>query len=165
MEDVAHIVVFGLLLVSALQTARVRNLVHAVFWLASTLIVTSVLMILLSAPFLAGIQIILYTGGVITLMLFGVMLTHRDPDTAIPNPVHRPAAAAVASTTLLAILLVAIWNTPELAPDAMQPTFEVTAADIGAMFLGEHLLAFELLSVLLLVAMVGAIVLARRSDP
>ena len=83
----------------------------------------------------------------------------------IPNPVHRPGSAILASGALLSVLLYALWNTPELHPDAMQPTHEVPAVDVGMMLLNEHLLAFEVLSVLLLAAMVGAIVLSRRSDP
>ena len=165
LPSIALGVILLVLLVSSLLVARTRNLVHAVFWLAGVLIATAALMVWLSAPFLAGIQIVLYAGGVITLMLFAVMLTHRDPDVAIPNPAHRPLAAMVASGVLLAILLSAIWSSPELEPTAMQPTHEVTAAQIGLMFLQEQLLAFEVLSVLLLVAMIGAIVLARRSDP
>ncbi len=157
--------ILGWLLVCAIQVVRVRNLVHAVFWLAAALITTSVVLVWLAAPFLAGIQIVLYTGGVITLMLFGVMLTHRDPDVAIPNPVRRPGLALAASALFSVPLLVAIWTTEELDPSRMSPAHEVTAQQIGAMFLGEQLLAFEVLSVLLLGAMIGAIVLARRRDP
>ena len=151
------------LLASAGATALVDNLVHAVFWLAATLLLTSVVLVWLGAPFLAGVQILLYTGGVTTLMLFGVMLTHRDPEARIENPSRsRPTAAAVA-VTLLAVILVAIWRSPELEGMALAPA--VQTADIGRAFLGEQLLAFEVLSVLLLAAMIGAIVLARRSDP
>lgn len=153
----------AVLVTCSFMVARTNNLVHAVFWLAATLVATAALLVVLSAPFLAAIQVLLYAGGVITLMLFGVMLTHRDPDTEVPNPAHRAAPAAVTAATLLAVLLAAVWTTPELA--AMQPTAPASAADVGRAFLGPHLLAFEVLSVLLLTAMIGAIVLARKVDP
>lgn len=161
--EIAFGVLLFALLVCSVAVVRSRNLVRSVFWLAATLIATATLLVGLGATFLAGIQIVLYAGGVITLMLFGVMLTNRDADVEIGNPIHRPGAAFVAAAALLTIMLSAIWNTPEL--ESLTPTHEVTAAQIGAMFLQEQLLAFEVLSILLLVAMIGAIVLARRSDP
>lgn len=159
------VVLLLLVLLCSVQVARCPNLVHSVLWLAATLITTAALLVWLAAPFLAGIQIVLYTGGIITLMLFGVMLTHHEPTVVVPNPIQRPAVALVAASTLLLILLAAIWRTPELSPDALQPTHEVSAFQIGQVLLAEQLLAFEVLSVLLLAAMVGAIVLARRKDP
>ncbi len=155
----------SLVLLCSVQVARCPDLVHSVLWLAVTLLSTACVLVWLAAPFLAGIQIVLYTGGVITLMLFGVMLTHRDATAVVPNPIQRPAVALVAAVTLLAILLAAIWRTPELAPAAMSPQHEVTTLQIGQVLLAEQLLAFEVLSVLLLAAMVGAIVLSRRKDP
>ncbi|MEN0066248.1 MAG: NADH-quinone oxidoreductase subunit J [Myxococcota bacterium] len=119
MADIGFAIVAGLVVLTSGLVTQVRNLVHAVFWLAATLLASSVLMIWLGAPFVAGIQIVLYTGGVITLMIFAVMLTSREASTFVPNPVHRPGAAAVASLTLLAILTSAIWNTPELEPEVV----------------------------------------------
>ena len=75
MEPIAFGIVAACLLLAALFVVTSKNLVHAVLWLAVTLASTAALFVLLQAPFLAGIQILLYTGGVITLMLFGVMLT------------------------------------------------------------------------------------------
>ncbi|MEO0604701.1 MAG: NADH-quinone oxidoreductase subunit J [Myxococcota bacterium] len=117
--DVAFAVLATLVVFTSGLVAIARNLVHAVFWLAATLVVSAGLMVWLGAPFVAGIQIVLYTGGVITLMLFAVMLTTRAATTEIPNPVQRPGAAAIASMTLLAILLSAIWTTPELEPSVV----------------------------------------------
>ena len=118
--DIGFAVLAALVVFSSGMVAVARNLVHSVFWLAATLIVSSAIMVWLDAPFVAGIQIVLYTGGVVTLMLFAVMLTTREASTTIPNPVHQPAAAGFASTTLLAVLLTAIWTTPELEPDVVE---------------------------------------------
>ncbi len=268
MADIGFAVLASLVVLASGMVTIARNLVHAVFWLAATLLASAGVMVWLGAPFIAGIQIVLYTGGVITLMLFAVMLTNRSASTEVPNPVQRPGAAVLASLTLLAILLSAIWNTPELEPEVVAArsvpamrTFdahlvverevvvpedlasdpelyasdrlarrtdaffairtelammlpreqfvEISAnedevessrarvwlrltdpsdagfrealrrldgagsrvvevdvtAEVGRKLLTEHLLAFEALSVLLLAAMIGAIVLSRRKDP
>jgi NADH-quinone oxidoreductase subunit J len=136
--------------------------VHAVFWLAATMVLAAVVFVALDAPFLAGIQLVLYTGGVITLMLFGVMLTHRDPESHIPNPIASTGRAAVTAGGMLVVLLSAIWTT-DLSGFTARPT--VTATEVGRRLMLDHLIAFEALSVLLLAAMVGAIVLARKVDP
>ena len=162
-EMIIFSVFAGLLCASATAVVRTENLVHCVFWLAATLIMTAGLFLILDAAFLAGIQLILYTGGVITLMLFGVMLTQRDLGTSIPNPIYTQVPAAWTASLLFGLLMTGIWFDPGLA--AMLPEDQPNAAAIGRLFLSDHLIAFELLSILLLAAMIGAIVLARRTDP
>lgn len=157
--------VSAVLLFSGLMAVGARNLVHAVFWLAITLATTALLYILLQAPFLATIQLILYTGGVLTLMLFGVMLTRRATELQgvfISNEAngHRRALPVVAVAA--GLVVAAVTKTPALK-DA-KPALPVETAEIGKRILGEHLLAFEVLSVLLLAALIGAIVVARRKD-
>jgi NADH-quinone oxidoreductase subunit J len=159
-------VAFGIvaiaLLGSASRVVTARNLVHTVLWLGLTLAVTSVIYIMLSAPFLAAIQIILYTGGVLTLMLFGVMLTHRDEGfVAVQNPSGRFVAGGLLAVAVFAMLAGAILRTPGLPTAQVAP---VPTEELGAAFLTEHVLAFEVLSLLLLVAALGAIVMARRKD-
>lgn len=150
------------MLACAVMVVSTRNLVHAVFWLAATLVLTAACFVGLESPFLAGIQVVLYAGGVITLMLFGVMLTSRDPDAHIPNPFASGGRAGLVSLPLLGLLLAAIWTT-DWSSYTARPAG--SAAEVGGLLLSEHLIAFELLSVLLLAAMIGAIVLARKVDP
>lgn len=150
------------MLMSAMQVIAAKNLVHSVFWLAAMLIATAGLYIGLEAPFLASIQVLLYAGGVITMMLFGVMLTQRAPGNMVPNASEHSVGRATVAGLLGVTLLVAIWTTPELAAHA--PVASASAKEIGAMFLGPYLVAFEVLSMLLLAGMIGAIVLARRGD-
>ena len=72
---------------------------HAVLWLAVTLLMTAVLFVTMQAPFVAGIQVLLYAGGVITLMLFGVMLTRRHEHVEVDaetSPGRRVPAASIA---------------------------------------------------------------------
>ena len=154
-------VIAGPLLASAVMVVRSKNLVHSVLWLSVTLVLTAVLFIVLGAPFLGGIQLILYTGGVITLMLFGVMLTGRQESVEVPNPSGDSLTGAVAAVAFLVPALIAIWRTPMAHPGAGV----VTTKTIGMSILGPQLVAFETLSLLLLAAMIGAIVLARKEDP
>jgi NADH-quinone oxidoreductase subunit J len=102
------------LLLAALFVVTSRNLVHAVLWLAVTLATTAVLFVLLQAPFLAGIQILLYTGGVITLMLFGVMLTRRHERVFIENETssRRRVPGILAAVVLFGVIASATYRTP-----------------------------------------------------
>jgi NADH-quinone oxidoreductase subunit J len=152
------------LVFTALMAVTTRNLVHAVLWLGMTLATTAMLYILLQAPFLATLQLILYTGGVLSLMLFGVMLTRRSSEqdgVMVGNESNGRRRALPIVAIMLGLLVTAVGRTP-LANAPVSPS--PTTAEIGKRILSTHLLAFELLSVLLLAAMVGAIVLARRKD-
>ncbi|MCC6334781.1 MAG: NADH-quinone oxidoreductase subunit J [Myxococcales bacterium] len=155
-------VVAVMLLFTAFRVVTARNLVHTVLWLGLALAVTAVVYVMLGAHFLAAIQIILYTGGVLTLMLFGVMLTHRDEGfVAVQNPSGRYVAGGLLAVSVFAMLAAAIVRTPSLPATPAPP---VSTEALGAAFLTEQVLAFEVLSLLLLVAAVGAIVMARRRD-
>jgi len=147
-------------LLSALFVVGSRNLIHAVLWLAVTLLGTAVLFAMLDAPFLAGVQVLTYIGGVITLIIFGVMVTRRhEKGVAVADSVE-PIRGALASVGLTVLLWAALWKTP--LEDQRSPT--VSAADIGKALLTTHLVAFEAASVLLLAAIVGAVAIARRRD-
>jgi NADH-quinone oxidoreductase subunit J len=162
LEQGSFIVVSVLLLVSAAQVVTTRNLVHTVLWLGITLALTAVFFLFLRAPFMAAIQIILYTGGVLTLMLFGVMLTHRDASfVGVQNPSHRLVPGGVLALAVFLMLAAAIVRTPALPNH--EPV-EATVKGLGESFFTVHALAFEALSVLLLAAVLGAIVMARRRD-
>lgn len=163
LESIAFLAVAAATLFSGLRVVTTRNLVHTVLWLGLMLGSTAVLFLMLSAPFLAAIQIILYTGGVLTLMLFGVMLTHRDRGfTAVPNDSRDRFRAAVLGALCFCVLAWGIVRTEGL-PD--QASVRIDTQRIGEAYLTEHVLAFEVLSLLLLAAVLGAIVLARKQDP
>lgn len=150
-----------LLLVAATRVVATRDLVRAVLWLGVVLVLTALVFLMLRAPFLAGIQLLLYTGGVITLMLFGVMLTRRHREIGVEIDSSRRLPAALGSVALFAALAAAILRTELPGWPQSAPT---PALEIGRAFLTDHLIAFEVLSVLLLAAMIGAIVLGRRHD-
>lgn len=147
-------------LAGAVQAVRSPDLVHVVLWLALTLLGTAGLYATLDAGFLAAIQVLLYTGGVITLMLFAVLLARRTGG-AIPAGGHADTARAGAAVAVFAVLVGAtILRSPSPDTSAVAPT----PAELGAVVMEDMVLPFEALSVLLLAAMVGAIVLSRRKD-
>jgi NADH-quinone oxidoreductase subunit J len=155
--------VAGILLVSAGYVVSGANLVHGVLMLAVLLFSTAVLFILLHAPFLAGIQVMLYAGGVITLMLFAIMLTRRGSGVAIVNETlrGRRAPGVLISGALCSVLCWAIHGTEDLVVVA---DADLTTHDLGVELFTTHALALEVLGVLLLAATIGAIVLARKRD-
>lgn len=150
-----------LLLASAFMVVMSRDLVRAVLWLAVALVFTAVAFVQLRADMIAAIQVMLYTGGVVTLMLFAVLLTWRRDEGKPQVEIRDTAKGLFGALAVFALLASAILRT-EL-PEA-GPQIESNSEAVGALFLQDHIVAFEALSVILLAAMIGAIVLARRKD-
>ncbi len=155
-------VIAGSILGCGLMAVTSRHLVHSVLWLALVLVATAGLYVLLDASFIAAIQVILYAGGVITLMLFGVMLTEQGVEPGLPNQSHRKLAGGAVAVAVFGILAAAMHKAD---PGQLTLGSGAGARELGRALLIDHLLAFEALSMLLLAAMIGAIVLARRRDP
>jgi NADH-quinone oxidoreductase subunit J len=151
---------------AAVMTVTTRQLVHAALWLVVALGGLAVEYLLLTAEFIAWVQVLIYVGSVVVLLLFGLMLTKapigRSPDTDSGN---RPVALAVAVTAAVALVWVVV--------DAFRTTWidldgpaQGSTATMGETLFRHWVLPFEALSVLLLAALVGAIVLSRkRSGP
>lgn len=161
---IAFAVLAVVLLGAALMVVSAHDLVHTVLWLAVSLIATAGAYVALHADFLAAAQILLYTGGVVTLMLFAVMLTRRlEGARVLVERAGGGLRSSLVAAALLGLLVTAIVRG---TPDLVAPTTSLTDSQaLGALILTELVLPFELLSVLLLAAMVGAIVLARRDGP
>lgn len=151
-----------IILVSAVFVVRSSNLIHAVLWLAMTLLGTAALYAQLNAPFLAGVQVLTYVGGVVTLMIFGVMVTRRHEGAEAPTENDSDERGFIFAAALFVVLALAIWKSPMALPaNPVTPT----TGELAHALLDEYLVAFEVLSLLLLAAIVGAVVLARRRDP
>lgn len=157
---------FGVLafatLASAVQVVRTTDLVHAVLWLALSLLGTAGLYVTLDAGFLAAIQVLLYTGGVVTLMLFAVMLSRRTGGEIPAGGATGFVRAAIAGLAVFGLVASAVLRDASASSTALGT---LDAKALGALLLSDaYALPFEVLSVLLLAAMVGAILLARRKD-
>ena len=163
-EGLVHVVAFytlaGLAIGSAGIVALSRNIIHSAIALLGTFLGVAGMYIMLSADFLAAVQVLVYVGGTLTLLLFAVMLTARIENVRTSNASRGVFAAAALLGVLLLVLGYVTVDTKWLA-DARDPM--PSTAKLGHAFLGEFLLPFEVASVLLLGAMIGAVFLARRA--
>jgi NADH-quinone oxidoreductase subunit J len=154
-------VLAALLLGSGVFVVRSTNLVHSVLGLGVTLSATALLYALLEATFLAGVQILLYVGGVVTLMIFGVMVTRRHEGLAVQSESRNEIRGLLGGGGLFVVLALAILES-ELPSRPTGPA--PSTSSLASALLGPHVIAFEALSLLLLAAIVGSIVIARRRD-
>ena len=145
---------------SAFFVVTNRNIVYSAFFLLFTFFGVAGIYVLLGADFVAIVQLIVYVGGILILLLFGVMLTNKITNVEIKTGTINiyPAVIGVGllSGSLLAALITSNWKT--FPTEAPQPT---TAA-LGTMLLQEYALIFELLGIILLIALIGAASIARR---
>jgi len=150
----------GLTVLSALGVALSTNVFYSAMALMGTLVGASGLYVFLAADFVAVVQLLVYVGGILVLTLFAIMLTHQIAEVKLSNrSVGRlPALALV--VIVGAGMGVAIFR----APWHVEPLGEATPTTygIGDAFLNQYLLPFELASIVLLTALVGAIVLSRK---
>ncbi|MFD5540437.1 NADH-quinone oxidoreductase subunit J [Streptomyces sp. NPDC127079] len=157
------LVTFG----AALVTVTTRQLVHAALWLVVALGGLAVEYLLLTAEFIAWVQVLIYVGSVVVLLLFGLMLTKapigRSPDADSGNRWFALAVAVAAAAALVWVVVDAFCTTWIDLGGAAAGSTKVT----GASLFQNWVLPFEALSVLLLAALVGAIVLSRKAktDP
>ncbi|WP_338677303.1 NADH-quinone oxidoreductase subunit J [Streptomyces sp. SCSIO 30461] len=161
--EIAFVLVGVATLAAAVITVTTKQLVHAALWLVVALGGLAVEYLLLTAEFIAWVQVLIYVGSVVVLLLFGLMLTKapigRSPDADSGN---RAAAlvVAVASAGVLVWVVVDAFRTTWINLDGpAQGSTKVS----GEMLFRHWVLPFEALSVLLLAALVGAIVLSRKS--
>lgn len=148
-------------IVSAGIVVLSRNVVRSAFALLFTLMGVAAMYAFLMADFLAVTQVMVYVGGILVLIVFGVMLTNRQVSVDIKTSTIQTVPATAIVGALAGILLAVIWSTQwSLLPALAEST--ATAPQIGEMFLSSYLLPFEIASVILLVALVGAALIARR---
>ncbi|WP_327289270.1 NADH-quinone oxidoreductase subunit J family protein [Streptomyces sp. NBC_01198] len=149
---------------AALLTVTTRQLVHAALWLVVALGGLAVEYLLLTAEFIAWVQVLIYVGSVVVLLLFGLMLTRapigRSPDADSENRLVALGVAIAAAAALVWVVVDAFRTTWIDLHGVVQGSSRAT----GESLFRHWVLPFEALSVLLLAALVGAIVLSRR-DP
>ncbi|MET9253250.1 NADH-quinone oxidoreductase subunit J [Streptomyces sp. NPDC003717] len=161
--EIAFLLVGLVTLAAAVVTVTTRQLVHAALWLVVALGGLAVEYLLLTAEFIAWVQVLIYVGAVVVLLLFGLMLTRapigRSPDADSGNRWAALAVAVAAAATLVWVVTDAFRTTWIDLDDG--PATGSTRATGESLF--QHwVLPFEALSVLLLAALVGAIVLSRK---
>ena len=155
--------ILGLLMIAAaLGVVLLSNIVYSAFLLGMVFVSISGLYILLNAGFVAAAQVLVYVGAVNILILFGIMLVNKREDfRPVSNAWIGKAATGAVCVGLFALLSSMVLATPWQLSSAV-PAGEASIEVIGQHFFSDFLLPFELASVLLLMALVGAIILARR---
>ena len=146
----------------SLGVVLLPNIVYSAFLLGGVFLSVAGLYLLLNASFVAAAQILVYVGAVNVLILFAIMLVNKkETMAAIPGLALRRVLSGAVCAGLFTLLLRVAFVTPWATPGPM-PVGEEATIRIGEHFFSDYLLPFELASVLLLMAMIGAIVLARR---
>ena len=148
---------------SAAMVLLAPSIVHMAFWLLSSLAGFAGLYLHLGADFVGMVQILVYIGGILILFLFGVMLTNQS-DVAIRGETtwRFLLPGSIAGLAFLSLLVYLVSKTPWATHEV--PAAQPAAAGIGERFMSTFILPFEAVSILLLVAMIGATYIARSRD-
>ena len=167
-EAIAFYTIAAFILGFAVLVVTTKDTVHSVLFLVLDFLFVAALYVLLAAPFLAVIQILVYAGGIVVLYLFVVMLVNlKRPPEAHVDP-HRRSKMGVALSVAMLAELAAIGVFTRLQPAAIPavPLASMPVSgnteQVGWLLYTSYLIPFEIASMLLLVAMIGAIVLAKR---
>ena len=164
-EAIAFYTLSAFILGFAVLVITTKDTVHSVLFLVLDFLFVAALYALLEAPFLAVIQVLVYAGGIVVLYLFVVMLVNlKRPPEAHQDPRRRAKLGfGLSAAVLVELAAIAAYSStrPAPAPTAALPVTGNTE-QVGWLLYTSYLIPFELASMLLLVAMIGAIILAKR---
>jgi len=158
--DIIFYLFAAITIVSGIIVVNSKNIVHAAFSMLLTFFGVAGIYVLLGADFLAIVQIMVYVGGILILLLFGVMLTNKITNVDIRSGSIQVIPAVIGLAVFAAILFSIMTST-----DWKSEQFDIpvtTTFEIGNILLSEYALIFELLAILLLIALIGAASIARR---
>lgn len=162
-QFVVFIILSVLMIGTALGVVLLDNIVYSAFLLGGVFISISGLYLLLNADFVAAAQILIYVGAINVLILFAIMLVNKTENfQQVKGRVIRQVSTALVCIGLFALLSTMVLATPWQMSEISPAVIENTIVTMGQHFFSDYLLPFEIASVLLLMAMVGAIILARR---
>ena len=167
MELVVFVLAAAMVLVGAIGVIVRSNPVHAALSLVLTLFGIAVLFVAQEAHFLAAVQVIVYAGAIVVLFLFVIMLlgVDRSEDLSVePLRIQRPAAAVISLGVVGLIVAAVVRAADTLSADPGVPApGDTNIRALARNLFSDHVLAFELTSVLLIVAVVGTVILTRRA--
>ena len=162
LEPIAFWGLAVILLASALAVVLTKNLFHSVLYLALALVCTAGIFLTLDAEFLAAMQILLYAGGVVTIVVFAIVVTERLVGDRLTQTSRHLASGFIAAGLVLVVLVTFIRSAPwPLSAPVMRG--DLTRA-IGQAVLTRWVLPFELLAVLFVAGLLGAIYFARPDE-
>jgi len=162
MAEITFWFIAGLTIVSAVMVVYSKKLLNSAIALLFTLFGVAGLYVFLWADFLAAVQVVVYIGGILILIIFGIMLTNRITTVHISHSSIQRGYGGIVVVGLMGFLGWMIVRTPWLQKQALEP--EQTVATIGRLLLTDYLMPFEVTSVLLLGALIGAATLSRAEE-
>ena len=160
-ENVAFGIIAAAMALGAIGVVRTKNVVHAALYLVVVLAGGAAQFILLGQEFVAWVQVLVYIGAVVVLLLFGLMLTRAPIGKMVLDSQTRPLAAVV-SLAIFAITSTIVWKT--FKGQTVHFGKPNTVSTLGEAIFSRYVLPFEIVSVVLLAALVGAVVLARKEE-
>ena len=149
-------------LAAALGVVLSPNIFHSALCLVATLLGIAALYIALHAEFIAVVQILLYVGAVMTLVIFAIMLTHRIGDPTVPQTNKQSLPAFLALSGFVILVGTLVLRTPWPSPAAGMVLPNGDALILGKALLGEYIFPFEVVSIVLIAGLIGAVVIARK---
>jgi len=157
-----HVLIFMLVLFGVFVIILTKNIVHAAYALAVSLVGIAGMYVLLNAELLAVVQILIYAGGVVVLLSFGIMLTNRLSEQKVVTESRNRFLGFMISLSIFSgfSFLISRADLPHGQVEKASNSIE----QIGISFLTEHIVAFELIAFILLVALVGSAYLAKMSS-
>ena len=161
MADNLFILISALVIASAFWVVFSPNLIHSAVSLLFTLFSTAGLYIFLYADFIAATQVVIYVGGILVLIIFGVMLTSKIETPSIAASSKNQFIGGMGAFAIFVIQAGIIFNTQWNIGNVQSR--DSTVESIGKLLLNEYLLPFEIVSILLLAALMGAALLSRRT--
>ncbi len=159
-EQIAFAFLAVLTVGGGVMVAFSARIIYAAFSLLLTFLGVAGLYVLLAADFLAVAQLIIYVGGILVLILFGVMLTQRIFDVELKAQRIQPIVGGFAAIAVAGLLIAVVYGTPWSMIAVAPP--EPTTAALGEGFMKEFVFPFEFASIVLLIALIGAALIARR---
>jgi NADH-quinone oxidoreductase subunit J len=168
-EQVLFYIFGALAVISALFVITLRNVVHSAVALAATLLSVAGIFLTLHAEFLAGVQVIVYVGGILVLFIFVIMLISIEKSIVERQFNRQWLIALITSALLIGELGFVVWRGKDslVLPEPAAPAPSVLGVTgnsqlVGETLYGQYLLPFEIASILLLVAIVGSVALAKK---
>jgi NADH-quinone oxidoreductase subunit J len=156
-------VLSGIMLIGGILVITRKNPVHSAVALILTLLAQASIYLMLYAPFVAGVQIILYAGGIMVLFLFVIMLVSIDRSIRERQFNSQRVVGIIAATALGGLFIAVYTKGKDIFPDHVLPIVENdNTQKIATMLYGQYMFAFEIASLLLLVAIIGAVVMAKK---
>lgn len=160
-QEVVFWVLAAGMTLSGLRVVTSRNVVHAALYLVGTLLGAAAMYVLLLAEFVAWVQVLVYVGAIVVLMLFGLMMT-RAPIGKANFDNNQRLLAAVTAGALFLVTSVVMLDAFDGKKITLADAEGTKARSVGEAIFSSYVLPFEVISVLLLAALVGAVVIARR---